>query len=174
MTIKLKSQENFFSISGDLMDDDIVDFESRRVKERRAHEEVLSGRYRHPIFIEKVNQGLDDFEELSQQINSISTDVSNSNISNSVESKSSNVDVESIEAVVDTYSKKCVLDLPQNKSTNSKKSKNSRLYPIYIIKLDKLITSFSETSSSNTSENDLCKTSISLESSDLKMYIRSG
>lgn len=106
------------------MDDDIVDFESRRVKERRAHEEVLSGRYRHPIFMEKVNQGLDDFEELNQQINSISTDVSNSNISNSVDSKSSNVDVESIEAVVDTYSKKCVSDLPPNISTNSKKSKS--------------------------------------------------
>lgn len=107
------------------MDDDIVDFESRRVKERRAHEEVLSGRYRHPIFMEKVNQGLDDFEELNQTINSISTDVSNSNISNSVDSKSSNVDVESIEAVVDTYSKKCVSDVPQNISTNSKKSKSS-------------------------------------------------
>lgn len=119
-----ENEIEIFYFSGDLMDDDIVDFESRRVKERRAHEEVLSGRYRHPIFMEKVNQGLDDFEELNQQINSISTDVSNSNISNSVDSKSSNVDVESIEAVVDTHSKKCVSDLPQNISTNSKKSKS--------------------------------------------------
>lgn len=155
------------------MDDDIVDFESRRVKERRAHEEVLSGRYRHPIFMEKVNQGLDDFEELNQQINSISTDVSNSNISNSVESKSSNIDVESIEAVVDTHSKKCISDLPQNISTNSKKSK-SIYFKENKIELNQLYLPETTISSSNTSENDLCKTSISLESSDLKMCIRSG
>lgn len=33
------------------MDENIIDFESRKVKERRAHEEVKSGRYRQPNFI---------------------------------------------------------------------------------------------------------------------------
>jgi hypothetical protein len=32
-------------------DDLIIDYELRRVKERRAHEEILSGRYRQPAFI---------------------------------------------------------------------------------------------------------------------------
>lgn len=33
------------------LDDHIIDYELRRVKERRAHEEILSGRYRQPAFI---------------------------------------------------------------------------------------------------------------------------
>ena len=36
---------------GETLDDDLIDFETRRVKERRAHEEILSGRYRQPKFI---------------------------------------------------------------------------------------------------------------------------
>lgn len=32
-------------------DENIIDFESRKVKERRAHEEVLSGKYRQPNLI---------------------------------------------------------------------------------------------------------------------------
>lgn len=33
------------------LNDHIIDYELRRVKERRAHEEILSGRYRQPAFI---------------------------------------------------------------------------------------------------------------------------
>lgn len=33
------------------LDENIIDFESRKVKERRAHDEVSSGKYRHPNFI---------------------------------------------------------------------------------------------------------------------------
>lgn len=32
-------------------DSDLIDFEARRIKERRAHEELISGRYRQPAFI---------------------------------------------------------------------------------------------------------------------------
>lgn len=38
------------------LDDHIVDYELRRVKERRAHEEILSGRYRQPAFIARNYQ----------------------------------------------------------------------------------------------------------------------
>ncbi|XP_055299700.1 uncharacterized protein KIAA0513 isoform X2 [Sitodiplosis mosellana] len=33
------------------LDENIIDFESRKVKERRAHDEVSTGKYRHPNFI---------------------------------------------------------------------------------------------------------------------------
>lgn len=33
------------------LDEHIIDFESRKVKERRAHDEVSTGKYRHPNFI---------------------------------------------------------------------------------------------------------------------------
>lgn len=33
------------------LDENVVDFESRKVKERRAHDEVSTGKYRHPNFI---------------------------------------------------------------------------------------------------------------------------
>lgn len=33
------------------LDENIIDFESRKVKERRAHDEVSTGRYRHPNFV---------------------------------------------------------------------------------------------------------------------------
>lgn len=35
----------------DSLDENIIDFESRKVKERRAYEEVLSGKYRQPNLI---------------------------------------------------------------------------------------------------------------------------
>jgi len=37
------------------MDENIIDFESRKVKERRAYEEVLSGKYRQPNLIASKN-----------------------------------------------------------------------------------------------------------------------
>lgn len=33
------------------LDENIIDFESRKVKEKRAQDEVLTGKYRHPNFI---------------------------------------------------------------------------------------------------------------------------
>lgn len=33
------------------LDDSLIDFESRKVKERRAYDEVSSGKYRHPNFV---------------------------------------------------------------------------------------------------------------------------
>lgn len=33
------------------LDENIIDFESRKVKERRAQDEVSTGKYRHPNFI---------------------------------------------------------------------------------------------------------------------------
>lgn len=51
---KLKEQHekaNCFEYS---LDEHIIDYEARRVKERRAHEEILSGRYRHPAFISRM------------------------------------------------------------------------------------------------------------------------
>lgn len=33
------------------LDENVIDFESRKVKERRAHDEVSTGKYRHPNFI---------------------------------------------------------------------------------------------------------------------------
>ncbi|KAL7025863.1 hypothetical protein ACKWTF_013667 [Chironomus riparius] len=37
------------------LNDHIIDYELRRVKERRAHEEILSGRYRQPAFIATIS-----------------------------------------------------------------------------------------------------------------------
>ncbi|CAO1422709.1 unnamed protein product [Diamesa serratosioi] len=48
---KLKEQHERAKCTEYSLDDHIIDFELRRVKERRAHEEILSGRYRHPAFI---------------------------------------------------------------------------------------------------------------------------
>lgn len=42
--------EEFFQIAVSL-DENIIDFESRKVKERRAHDELSTGKYRHPNFI---------------------------------------------------------------------------------------------------------------------------
>lgn len=33
------------------VDESLIDFESRKVKERRAYDEVSSGKYRHPNFV---------------------------------------------------------------------------------------------------------------------------
>lgn len=55
---KLKEQHEKANCAEYSLDDHIVDYELRRVKERRAHEEVLSGRYRHPAFIARSSQGL--------------------------------------------------------------------------------------------------------------------
>jgi hypothetical protein len=55
---KLKEQhEKANCVENYSLDDHIIDYELRRVKERRAHEEVLSGRYRHPAFISRNTQG---------------------------------------------------------------------------------------------------------------------
>jgi hypothetical protein len=53
---KLKEQHEKSKAASNLsevysLDDHIVDYELRRVKERRAHEEILSGRYRQQAFI---------------------------------------------------------------------------------------------------------------------------
>lgn len=55
---KLKEQHEKANCAEYSLDDHIIDYELRRVKERRAHEEVLSGRYRHPAFISRNAQGL--------------------------------------------------------------------------------------------------------------------
>lgn len=39
---------HFHLLDDDTVDISSIDFETRRVKERRAHEEILSGRFRHP------------------------------------------------------------------------------------------------------------------------------
>jgi hypothetical protein len=54
---KLKEQHEKANCVEYSLDDHIIDYELRRVKERRAHEEVLSGRYRHPAFIARTSQG---------------------------------------------------------------------------------------------------------------------
>jgi hypothetical protein len=49
---KLREQHEKASNNAEYsLDDHIIDYELRRVKERRAHEEILSGRYRQPAFI---------------------------------------------------------------------------------------------------------------------------
>ena len=53
MRNKLKEQHERAKCTEYSLDDHIIDFELRRVKERRAHEEILSGRYRHPAFISR-------------------------------------------------------------------------------------------------------------------------
>lgn len=41
------------------LDENIIDFESIRIKERRAYDEVSTGKYRHPNFIaSKLNHFL--------------------------------------------------------------------------------------------------------------------
>lgn len=37
------------------MDEHVIDFESRKAKERRAREEIKTGRYRQPNFITSIN-----------------------------------------------------------------------------------------------------------------------
>lgn len=48
---KLREQHEKANFTEYSLDDHIIDYELRRVKERRAHEEILSGRYRQPAFI---------------------------------------------------------------------------------------------------------------------------
>lgn len=57
-------------------DDELFDFEMRRVKERRAHEEVLSGKYRHPNYNIPRDDiiSLDDFEDISSAKTSSNSD----------------------------------------------------------------------------------------------------
>lgn len=46
--------DNFFknlNCNAASLDENIIDFESRKVKERRAQDEVSTGKYRHPNFI---------------------------------------------------------------------------------------------------------------------------
>ncbi|CRL05248.1 CLUMA_CG018185, isoform A [Clunio marinus] len=62
LRMKLKEQHEKANSAEYSLDDHIVDYELRRVKERRAHEEVLSGRYRHPAFIERNSQNQDSFQ----------------------------------------------------------------------------------------------------------------
>lgn len=46
------------------LDENIIDFEARKVKERRAHDEVSSGKYRHPNFIaRKYSKDRFDFDK---------------------------------------------------------------------------------------------------------------
>lgn len=52
---KLKKQhEKTTNLVEYSLDDHIVDYELRRVKEKRAYEEILSGCYRHPAFIDRA------------------------------------------------------------------------------------------------------------------------
>lgn len=44
----LENIRSTFKVS---FDENIIDFDSRKVKERRAHDEVSTGKYRHPNFI---------------------------------------------------------------------------------------------------------------------------
>ncbi|KAG5670188.1 hypothetical protein PVAND_000468 [Polypedilum vanderplanki] len=48
---KLREQHEKINCTEYSLDDHIIDYELRRIKERRAHEEILSGRYRQPAFI---------------------------------------------------------------------------------------------------------------------------
>ncbi|XP_055643491.1 uncharacterized protein KIAA0513 isoform X2 [Toxorhynchites rutilus septentrionalis] len=144
-----------------------VDFELRRAKERRAHEEVLSGRYRNPAFSHLNHptaipngstQPLPTGEQLSS--NSISTEFSHSNYSNnsySIDSKSPQpqFDGESDLAVeVASKSAPAVEAVPSGKDPVKE-------------------TKIGLPSSASTSDNESCVLSATLESSELKMWIRS-
>ncbi|XP_058446787.1 uncharacterized protein KIAA0513 isoform X1 [Malaya genurostris] len=141
-----------------------VDFELRRAKERRAHEEVLSGRYRNPAFSHPFSNGVSSVQPFPvvdrQPANSISTEFSHSNYSNnscSIESKSPQPtsDGESDLAVeVASQSVPVVEAVPSGKD-------HVRENKIGI------------PSSASTSDNESCVLSATLESSELKMWIRS-
>lgn len=69
MRTKLKEQHEKANCAEYSLDDHIIDYELRRVKERRAHEEVLSGRYRHPAFIARTSQGFISLPTLFELFN---------------------------------------------------------------------------------------------------------
>ncbi|XP_058819355.1 uncharacterized protein KIAA0513 isoform X2 [Topomyia yanbarensis] len=142
-----------------------VDFELRRAKERRAHEEVLSGRYRNPAF-SHLSNGASSVQPVPiadrHPTNSISTEFSHSNYSNnscSIDSKSPQPtpDGESDLAVeVASQSVPVVEAVPSGKD-HVRENKIGQCIP----------------SSASTSDNESCVLSATLESSELKMWIRS-
>ncbi|XP_059618349.1 uncharacterized protein KIAA0513 [Phlebotomus argentipes] len=146
----------------DEFDDYMIDFEARRVKERRAHEEILSGRYRHPNIVPRLTSDNFDMADLNHHAisSSISTDISNC----SIDSKSLHVEDED-----DT-----------EKAPPSKGGKPLQPHPAIDIQApsdratpveEKMKP---EVSSISTSEYDLCLPSgASCESSDLRVWIRS-
>lgn len=42
---------HFVHFEDESLDENIIDFDARKAKARRAHEEVLSGKYRQPNFV---------------------------------------------------------------------------------------------------------------------------
>ncbi|XP_055712028.1 uncharacterized protein KIAA0513 isoform X2 [Phlebotomus papatasi] len=150
----------------DDFEDYMIDFEARRVKERRAHEEILSGRYRHPNIVPRMAPENYDMLDLNHHAisSSISTDISNC----SIDSKSlhieddETVDGNNCEKVTPKSTK---LQLPH--PAIDIQAPSGRATPIE----DKLKP---EVSSVSTSEYDLCLPSAgSYESSDLRVWIRS-
>ncbi|GAB0093312.1 uncharacterized protein DMENIID0001_083950 [Sergentomyia squamirostris] len=143
----------------DDFEDYMIDFEARRVKERRAHEEILSGRYRHPNIVPRMTPENYDMLDLNHHAisSSISTDISNC----SIDSKSLHVDAdEESEHLKDT-------EKPTKGPTIDVQAPSERVTPVE----DKVKP---EISSISTSEYDLCLPSaVSCESSDLKVWIRS-
>uniref|UniRef100_A0A7G3AGQ2 Putative conserved plasma membrane protein n=1 Tax=Lutzomyia longipalpis TaxID=7200 RepID=A0A7G3AGQ2_LUTLO len=149
-------------------DDYMIDFEARRVKERRAHEEILSGRYRHPNIIPRISAENHDMADLNHHAisSSISTDMSNC----SIDSKSLHVDEENDDAANNADGGQVL------------KSTHEQFHPAIDIQApSERVTPIEEerfkpdASSISTSEYDLCLPSGggSCESSDLKVWMRS-
>ncbi|XP_055549060.1 uncharacterized protein KIAA0513 isoform X1 [Wyeomyia smithii] len=138
-----------------------VDFELRRAKERRAHEEVLSGRYRNPAFSHPVSNGSSSQPAEKPPANSISTEFTHSNYSNnscSIDSKSPQPplgDGESDLAVEITSQSVPVVEAVPSGKDHIRETK------------------IGIPSSASTSDNESCVLSATLESSELKMWIRS-
>uniref|UniRef100_A0A8D8ERS5 Uncharacterized protein KIAA0513 n=1 Tax=Culex pipiens TaxID=7175 RepID=A0A8D8ERS5_CULPI len=149
-----------------------IDFELRRAKERRAHEEVLSGRYRNPAFSHPTSNGSNGTQPVPindrPPSNSISTDFSHSNYSNnscSIDSKSPQPPPDGVEcdqaaavvAAVEVASKSvpAVVEAVPSGKDHYREPK------------------LGIPSSASTSDNESCVLSATLESSELKMWIRS-
>ncbi|KFB37638.1 AGAP007789-PA-like protein [Anopheles sinensis] len=164
-----------------------IDYELRRAKERRAHEEVLSGRYRNPPFSHLLPQstppqpvpsattalattaGSTTVDQRSSErgpSHSISADFSHSNYSNnsySLDSKSPQASAGGApegeplaRAVTNTVA------TPEGIHPLAKDFHLARMEPRLGIP-----------SSASTSDNESCAFSGTLESSELKMWIRS-
>ncbi|XP_035779409.1 uncharacterized protein KIAA0513-like isoform X1 [Anopheles albimanus] len=168
-----------------------IDYELRRAKERRAHEEVLSGRYRNPAFshllpnastppqpVPKPSPPMPTTSERPERppSHSISGDLSHSNYSNasySMESKSPQppsgpaprllmADLDG-EVVLPMRPSTAVVATPEPIAGTMMRdfSQTVRDPPLGI------------PSSASTSDNESCAFSGTLESSELRMWIRS-
>ncbi|XP_065085116.1 uncharacterized protein KIAA0513 isoform X2 [Ochlerotatus camptorhynchus] len=139
-----------------------IDFELRRAKERRAHEEVLSGRYRNPAFSHPTSNGSTQPVPVMERppSNSISTEFSHSNYSNN----SCSIDSKSPQPLPDGDSDLAV-------EVNSKSVPAVEAVPSVkdFVREPKI----GIPSSASTSDNESCVLSATLESSELKMWIRS-